>query len=84
MLVLLAGSAFAQSSSPPDLQPRLLDRPLTAAPPNQPEKPRLQEPPHGPAVPGGASRHDNAAARGGGGAVSLDFHQSLITDRYAR
>ena len=39
--------ALAQSA-PPDLQPRLSDRPVTGAPADQKEQPRLREPPRGP------------------------------------
>jgi hypothetical protein len=40
-------SALAQGA-PPDLQPRLSDRPVAGAPAEQKEQPRLREPPRGP------------------------------------
>jgi hypothetical protein len=51
-LLLAAQPAVAQpavaQSAPPDLQPRLSDRPVAGNPNDQKEQPRLREPPRGP------------------------------------
>jgi hypothetical protein len=43
LLLSVGGPALAQSA-PPDLQPRLTGDPLLSRPPEEKEKPRLQEP----------------------------------------
>ena len=56
LLMLGAGPAMAQSA-PPDLEPKLTggsaSKPLSGRTVEQPEKPRLQEPPRAPVAPEG-------------------------------
>jgi hypothetical protein len=48
LIGLAHGAAALAQSAPPDLQPRLSDRPVAGGPVVSQEKPRLQEPPRPP------------------------------------